>query len=264
MDTTSTIQQTFNADFPILSGIIIGISVLLLNFIATKIYGAINKLPINFIWSVKYKPVLRLSPNWNLDELKKRLKIIVIDDVDTFPLQQFKDYGYNVDYWEKVKDIKKLEDGFYDIIILDIGDVAKEISEDDGFGVMERLKKHNPSQIIIAYSGQNFDFSKQKFWELADDKIAKPSLFLKTESVVSNIIEKKLNIESYLEVLRKQFNSKNIPEKEINKFETRLYCAIKHKKEPEWNKVLSFIDSDRLLFSQIKTISKTILRFFQK
>lgn len=263
MDTTN-LQQSFSTDFPIYSGILIGLAVLLINFIATKVYGYFDKMPRTFFWAIKFKPVLKLSPNWDIDELKKRLRLVIIDDVDTFPIEQFKDYGYSIDYWEKVKDIKKLEDGFYDIIILDIGDVAKELSDDDGFGVMERLKTHNPAQIIIAYSALTFDFSKDKFWELADEKIAKPSLFLKIESTVSNVIEKKLNIEYYLKVLKERLSDSGITEKQIRKFETLLYCSIKHSKEPRWEKILSFLDSDRLLYTQTKSISKTILKYFQK
>ncbi len=263
MDTLN-IQQSISNEFPLLSEFIIGVALIIANLLGTKTYGYIQNVPLNFFWQLKYKPVLKLSPNWDLEELKKRLKIIVIDDVNTFPIEQFKDYGYNIDYWDKVKEIKKLEDGFYDIIILDIGDVAKEISEDDGFGVMERLKSHNPAQIIIAYSGQNFDFSKQRFWELADEKIAKPSLFLKTEKVVNNIIEKKLNITHYFNVLKTNLIKANIPERSIKKYETILYCSIKNRKEPHWEKSLSFAEHDRALFAQTKAISKTILKYFQK
>ena len=104
-------EEEFSENYPIISKIIIGVVsgafLALLNFFATKIYTKVTEIDISFFWKNKYKPLLKLSPLWNLEDLKKRLRIVVIDDKPTFPTKIFKDYGYSIDEWLKVEDIKK-------------------------------------------------------------------------------------------------------------------------------------------------------------
>lgn len=247
----------------IIIGILTGTGIALINFLATKIYSKIANNDINFFWRVKYKPLLKLSPNRNLDELKKRLRIVVIDDEPTFPTKLFKDYGYSIDEWFSVQDIKKLEDGFYDIIILDIGNVANEISENDGLGVLERLKKQNPVQIVIAYSGQSFDLTKQRFWELADEKIAKPSKFIKIQDILENIILNKINSTYYIDTLKKVLAAAGLESNNFDNIEKELYYAIKENKEPNWNVVLDFLKEKKEYYIQIKSICLTILKYYK-
>ncbi|MGB3087490.1 MAG: hypothetical protein WBC53_07175, partial [Phycisphaerae bacterium] len=77
-------------------------------------------------------------------------RIVVIDDEkEAFPLDVLASQGYAIDHWGDVKDLQKLETGFYDIIILDIGGVGQELDADnEGLGVLRHIKKVNPSQIV--------------------------------------------------------------------------------------------------------------------
>ena len=85
----------------------------------------------------------KLKSPLDFEELKKRIRIVLIDDEQGFPLKLFQAEGYAIEHWEKVVSVSygKLESGFYDIIILDIKGVAEEISKDDGLGVLENIKK---------------------------------------------------------------------------------------------------------------------------
>ena len=80
------------------------------------------------------------------NEIRKRARILVIDDdEEAFPYKLLEKEGYNVQYWPKVEVLRDLENGEYDIIILDIFGVASaEMSTNDGLGILEHLKKHNP------------------------------------------------------------------------------------------------------------------------
>jgi len=58
-------------------------------------------------------------------EARKRARILVIDDEpDAFPVKLLESEGYNITYWESVESIRKLEEGEFDILVLDIGGVS--------------------------------------------------------------------------------------------------------------------------------------------
>jgi hypothetical protein len=247
----------------IITGLIITAGGSLLNFIVTKIYNLFTGASKNFIWRNKYPDLRTFKPPIEFDELKKRTRIIVIDDEDSFPVNLFQAEGYSIDKWDKVSDYGRLESGFYDIIVLDIKGVATHISSDDGLGVLESLKRKNPAQIIIAYSQHSFDLSKSKFWELADEKIAKPSDFLKIKSIIDNLITTQFKPDRYIDTLHNILRKNSFEEKEIKKLDTALVKSIKSKKKPNWAEVLEFANTKTELVNQIITISTTILKFYQ-
>lgn len=237
----------------------------LLNFIATKIYNWATNSKKNFVWKNYNSTVQleRIKSNIEFSELKKRTRIVVIDDEEGFPIKLFKNEGYSIDKWDKVEDYKKLEDGFYDIIILDIKGVALHISEDDGLGVLENIKQKNPSQIIIAFSQHSYDLSKAKFWELADEKIAKPSDFLKIRSIIDNLIDKKFRPERYISTLHKILHDNNVSQNEIRKIDKLIANSISNNSKPDWHSKLTLSNDKTELINQVISIGNTILKFFQ-
>jgi len=246
----------------ILYGLIIAVGGSLINFFSTKAYGYFTGKSKNFVWQNKYPNIKSYKAPNNFEELKRRAKIVVIDDEDSFPVALFRAEGYSIDKWEKVLDYGKLESGYYDIIVLDIKGVAQHISSDDGLGVLESIKRNNPSQIIIAYSQHSFDLSKANFWELADEKIAKPSDFLKMKNIIDNLINTQFKPERYINNLHLLLKKNNISELEIKRLDNEISKIIKTKENPNWQKTLAFIDSKTELVKQIIAIGNTILKFF--
>ncbi len=251
------IDFTTGLAYTLVAALIVGI----MNFIAVKISNHFTGNSFNFIWKDKTKRFSKVAKNQSFEELKKRLKIIIIDDEDIFPITLFKDNGYSVEKWDTVENYSKLESGFYDIIVLDILGVAQHISEEDGFGVLASLKNNNPSQIIIAYSAHSYDLTKRKFWELADETIAKPSQFLKMKEVIDNVITTKFNPNRYLNILSETLNEYNIRKKEKTQFENKYLTFVANRQAPNWDAILSFTNNEELK-RKIKTISKTIVKNF--
>lgn len=247
----------------IIVGLIVAVSSSLINFIATKVYGYITGKSKSFFWKNRYKPITDYKSNLNLDELKKITRIVVIDDDPIFPLQLFVDAGYFIEKWDKVKDYSKLESGFYDIIILDIIGIAEHISKDDGMGVLESIKRTNPSQIIVAFSSHSFDFSKQKFWELADEKIAKPIDFLRIKEVVDNLLLNIFNPQRYFRQIRYVLEKNNIPQKDINMIESKILSCIAKKKFSDCNDIFNPIRENKLLLKQSDSLLITIQKFYK-
>ena len=241
---------------------IAGSGIPLLNFITLKIYNRFTGKKKTFLWKDKTPSLLSLGFNNSLDELKNRAKILVIDDEETFPVKLFQEAGYNIEKWDSVKDLDKLEKGSYDIIILDIMGVATHISDEDGLGILENIKHYNPAQIVIAYSGHSFDLTKARFWELADEKIAKPSDFLKIRKIIDNLVINKYNPSRYIDNLSKLLRNNGITEKEIKKFNAQITKSIKEKAVPNWNSIITFSIPNSELFNKVVAISTTLIKFY--
>ena len=56
-------------------------------------------------------------PNLPWDEIKKRSKILVIDDNEFYYKQLFTKDGYTIEQWHDVEDLSKLEYGHFDLIL---------------------------------------------------------------------------------------------------------------------------------------------------
>src|SRR4051812_6112328 len=95
----------------IVLGLIVTVSGSFINFLSTKIYNSFADTPKNFFWKNKFLELESIKSNMDFDELKKRTRIVVIDDEDSFPVNLFLSEGYTIDKWDMVKDYGKLENG---------------------------------------------------------------------------------------------------------------------------------------------------------
>jgi DNA-binding NtrC family response regulator len=178
----------------------------------------------------------------NVDVLRKRTRIIVIDDDEnSFPFEIMRNEGYAIDYWPKIQNLGKLERGEYDIIILDIGGVAQEYTHDDGLGILEHLKNVNPAQIVVAFSGQTFDLSKNRFWQMADDSLSKPVDATKCKRIIDNLIKNKMTLSHYWSAVVEILRREQVSNDKIVKLEDKLTRALQHKNESDFSESLNSI-----------------------
>lgn len=243
---TNTPNSSFKEglSIEIIGGVIAGIIIIL-------IVSFWNKLISHFTGS----KISKLQFNLNHQDIRRKLKIIVIDDDDIFPVSGFKEFGYSIDRWEKLDEIKhkRLIDGEFDIIILDIYGVAKDIARNDGLDILQDIKTKNPSQVVVAYSGHSFDFSKNKFWELADEKLTKPTPFVGTQEIIDQLIDQTFNVQYHIDHIKSILKNNNATDS-YNRVE-KLF--LKHKKEssePNWFSELNFLtikDKERLKIASI-------------
>jgi DNA-binding NtrC family response regulator len=228
----------------------------------TKIYNSISGEKRNFIWKNRYKDLKKIGSVSDFLEVKKRTRILVIDDEDSFPIQLFRDEGYSIDKWDIVKDYSKLENGFYDIIVLDIKGVARHISENDGLGVLENLKKTNPSQIVVSYSQYSYDLNKLPFFQMADENIAKPSDYLKIRNIIDNLLINFFKPDRYIKALDKVLEQNNISKKQRKIIYQQISKTVLEKRTLELDNILGPILVSTNIKRSILNLSQTIVKFY--
>jgi DNA-binding NtrC family response regulator len=160
-------------------------------------------------------------------ELVKRTRIVVIDDErTTFPFDVLQEQGYSIDYWPDVKDLDRLERGFYDIIILDIGGIGRELDEtNEGIAVLKHLKKLNPAQVVVAFSGQSYESAKIPFFQLADQYVPKPTSAITWKEIIDDLLKTKVTVGHYWETMRQALRDAGASEKAIKGVEASLVKA---------------------------------------
>lgn len=167
------------------------------------------------------------KPSPSLTELVQRTRILVIDDVESeFPFEILRKQGYSLDYWSDVEDLCKLEAGFYDIIILDIGGVATDLdSENEGAAILTHLKHVNPAQVVVAHSGQSHDSVRIPFFSAADQYVPKPVTALEWKEILDDLIATKLTVEYFWKAMESMMTVQGCSKRQIRKVETTLKKA---------------------------------------
>jgi len=141
--------------------------------------------------------VVRL-PEPSLVEIVRRARILVVDDQD-FPYSVlFKSEGYNVTKWKDVTKLTEIEQGNYDIILLDLKGIGKKVSIDEGLGVLRHIKNQRPSQIVVAYSNSDWPLQYQPFFDLADKVLPKSADYVDFKRIVDDLLQEHFSVGFHL------------------------------------------------------------------
>jgi CheY-like chemotaxis protein len=133
-------------------------------------------------------------PELSFEEIKKRSRLLVIDD-NEFPYKElFERDGYTIDKWDDIENLSKLENGYYDIILLDIQGVGESHSEEQGFGILKHLRTTTPAQIVIAYSNTDWSLKYQDFFDLADSRLDKRADYVDFKRKVDGLLKERFSL----------------------------------------------------------------------
>jgi CheY-like chemotaxis protein len=142
-----------------------------------------------------------------LNEIIARIRILVIDDQDFPYVKLFKRDGYNVEKWKDVDKLTQIEQGGYDLILLDLQGVGSTISvSEQGLGVLRHIKKVRPTQLVIAYSNAEFPLQYQPFFELADGVLQKSADYLDFKRKVDELLQANFSIGFQIRRIEREFS----------------------------------------------------------
>jgi DNA-binding response OmpR family regulator len=173
-----------------------------------------------------------LSPE--IRENIRKSKICIIDDkIEDLKsmLEGLKSEGFtNIVEHNKSPSINSILRERFDLIILDLEGVAKDISEGDGISVLKHIKTDDPSQPIIIVSGSTFPPDVYETLNKADLVRTKP---VKSADLAYDV-EKVLRIRkdrywASIEIVKELNRIQNMIDNEIN-FITRFFLRRNRKK----------------------------------
>lgn len=205
-------------------------------------------------------------PLIDLDDLKKNTKIVVIDDVeDSFPIKGIQNFGFTVEHWDIIDSnkLKRLEHNEFDIVILDILGIVdtNELGNIDGIDILKSLKKSNPNQIIIAFSGSKYDVSKGEFWKLADGFMNKPIQLLNTKEKLEQIIKDNFSNEKLILRLQDLMKLQVENQSDYKKIEDYIVKTVKKQGTLDLTKIVRLGITDT---SGVLTIVTSLITLYNK
>lgn len=109
------------------------------------------------------------------EDLLRRSRIIIVDDEEPAIIEDLKKAGFSVDYLPDItpENLHKVADPFYDLILLDFGNVGKMIGQEEGLSILRHIKRVNPSIVVITYTSKALGTNHSEFYRMADFTLAK-------------------------------------------------------------------------------------------
>lgn len=135
----------------------------------------------------------------------------MIDDGE-FPYQKlFNRDGYTITKWTKVRDLTQLEEGDFDLILLDLHGVGVAESQDQGFGILKHIRSVRPAQIVVAYSNSDWSLEYQPFFELADGVLPKSADYVEFKRTVDDLLDRRFALGFYLDRVDQELSGIDVP-----------------------------------------------------
>lgn len=176
------------------------------------------------------------------EEIKKRARILVIDDGEFYYKQLFEKDGYTIEKWDDVDDLPKLEAGHFDIILLDIQGVGRRQSTEEGLGILKHIHRTCPAQIVIAYSNADWSLKYKEFFDMADAALPKAADYVDFKRKLDELLKKRFSMGFYVdralkvaspyigdEEKTRQMIANAIDKKDLSKLESHLSFEIDKK-----------------------------------
>lgn len=152
----------------------------------------------------------RKWPEIPFDEIRKRARILVVDDQDFAYRTLFERDGYTLEKWSDIERLSDLEEGAFDVILLDLQGVGRQESADQGFGVLRHLREKAPAQIIVAYSNADWGLQYQEFFKLADAVLPKSADYMDFKRQIDELLTKRFSLGFYVNRVLREASSLDI------------------------------------------------------
>jgi DNA-binding response OmpR family regulator len=164
---------------------------------------------INFFSNIfKGKEIepLREFTSEELEQLKLKTRIALVDDDEISHVKRLQKDGYNIVDFSDITEIDDFIRRKYHVVILDIQGIGKSLSETtEGWGILKYLKNECPHLVVLMFTGADWSVTKYKHLvDLADDFMGKDIEFLDFKSKLDAAIRKAFSPKFHFEIERKK------------------------------------------------------------
>jgi DNA-binding NarL/FixJ family response regulator len=152
--------------------------------------------PLMGFWNRRTLDSVR--PILSRDELRRRSRLLVIDDERPDLVDDLQHSGFAVDY---VADVNKQNFGVldrptYDAILLDFGNVGTTVGPDQGLTLLRHIKRVNPATVVLAYTSKALVADQADFFRLADGVLAKDAGIAESMEKIEETLRKAHSVEN--------------------------------------------------------------------
>jgi hypothetical protein len=183
------------------------------------------------IGSPKQLSDLKVIARPPIGTLRQKIPIVVVDDKGFVYLNVLRDHGFWITELRDVTDVKIIET--YPIVVCDIRGVGKAFaSQFEGAHVLAEIKKHYPNKILLAYTGQLFDATFNKYFALCDGSITKDAESQEWVEVLDNAIAAFLDPVLQWKKLRLYMIALDVPTIRLAELEHQYVSAVLAKQAP--------------------------------
>lgn len=144
----------------------------------------------------------RALPEPTFEQIVGRARILVVDDQEFPYLSLFRRDGYTMTKWRDVNKLSEIEQGKFDVVLLDLQGIGKKLSHDQGLGVLRHIKAVRPTQVVVAYSNADWPVKYQPFFDLADAVLPKSADYVNFKKSVDDLLQEHFSVGFHLQQLR--------------------------------------------------------------
>lgn len=166
---------------------------------------------------------------------RSSIHILCIDDQGLQYENIIRNHNFNIRVLNDIEDIKAVSD--YPVVICDIKGVGKKFgSRYEGGHIIEEIKSRYPEKVVIAYTGQQFDATYNKFFSMADFTLTKDVDSDAWILLLDQTIEKVVSPIEQWKRMRSYLLEKDVPLKIIFQLEQEFIEAVVKKDKSKFAK----------------------------
>lgn len=163
------------------------------------------------------------------------IAILCIDDQGLEYESIIRNHGFNIKVLNDIEDIKAVSD--YPVVICDIKGIGKIFgSKYEGGHIIQEIKSKYPEKVVIAYTGQQFDATYNKFFSLADFTLTKDVDSDAWVSLLDQTIDKVISPIEQWKRMRAFLIDKEVPLETVFKLEQQFIEAVINKDKSKFAK----------------------------
>lgn len=163
------------------------------------------------------------------------IAILCIDDQGLEYESIIRNHGFNIKVLNDIEDIKAVSD--YPVVICDIKGIGKIFgSKYEGGHIIQEIKSKYPEKVVIAYTGQQFDATYNKFFSLADFTLTKDVDSDAWVALLDQTIDKVISPIEQWKRMRAFLIDKEVPLETVFKLEQQFIEAVINKDKSKFAK----------------------------
>jgi DNA-binding NarL/FixJ family response regulator len=131
-------------------------------------------------------------------ELRRRSRLLVIDDERPTLIDDLQRSGFAVDYQPDITshNLSLLDSGTYDLILLDFANVGTTLGQDHGLTLLRYIKRANPATFVVAYTSKSLGADHADFYRNADGVLPKDAGIADSIEKIEDSLQKAIGVEN--------------------------------------------------------------------